>query len=127
MKIVESNSGHVDTILYVKSPAPNAHNALKISIILLITTLCVCVFFCVTFLSSLPQTSVLMNPRVTLIDNYMDDFDQAQLLPLDSPDFLRAITALHGSSTLGQTHTASCTSSLLSTGSYTPHTLLLSS
>mmetsp|Transcript_9759 Transcript_9759/g.16200 ORF Transcript_9759/g.16200 Transcript_9759/m.16200 type:complete len:912 (-) Transcript_9759:149-2884(-) len=63
-------------------------------------------------------TSVLMNPRVTLIDNYMDDFDQAQLLPLDSPEFLRAITALHGSSTLGQTSTPSCTSSLLSTAEY---------
>ena len=62
------------------------------------------------------QTSVLMNPRVTLIDNYMDDFDQAQLLPIDSTEFLRAITALHGSSTLGQTSTPSCTSSLLSTG-----------
>ena len=56
-----------------------------------------------------------MNPRVTLIDNYMDEFDQAQQLPLDSPDFLRAITAL-GPSHQSQTGTASCTSSLLSTG-----------
>ena len=57
-----------------------------------------------------------MNPRVTLIDNYMDDFDKEQMLPIDSPDFLRAITALNGSSTLGQANTATCTSSILSAG-----------
>ena len=57
-----------------------------------------------------------MNPRVTLIDNYMTEFEADQSLPLDSPEFLSAINALHGSSSLGQSATASCTSSLISTG-----------